>query len=186
MQGEILERGLQLAAVLHREQLRKITGIPYLVHPLAVAIILAQRGCPEEVLVAAMLHDAIEDTECTQQDLLRMFPAHVVSWVIDMSEVKKSAAGDKYIWSDRKKEHLSRIKLAPWQSQAIFIADKIHNVRSMLHDLSQGHPIWDHFPAGKTRVLWYYTTALENVNREVQIVNELCQILEKLIPQLAT
>ena len=182
--GDLLEKGLQLAALFHRDQLRKITGIPYLVHPLAVAIILAQAGCSEDILVAGLLHDVIEDTNCTIKELEPIFPADILGWVVDLSEVKPKPEGTILNWRARKEEHLSRIKTAPWQAQAVYMADKIHNLRSIHHDQLAGHDVWSHFVAGKDQAAWYYRTALSVVDQQHPLVANLAGMLEKIIPRV--
>ena len=135
----LLERALRLSAVAHAGQSRKGSDLPYFSHPAAVALILARAGfSDDDVLAAALLHDVVEDTEVELADLEQAYPARVCGFVAAASEQKTDAAGQKRSWFDRKADHVGQVAAAPQAARAIVLADKIHNLQSMLFDLEMG------------------------------------------------
>lgn len=159
----LMERALRVAAVAHRGQLRKSSNVPYLAHPLAVAMILCRAGFDDEtVLAAAMLHDVVEDTPTSLHDLAGRFPDAVLRIVDALSENKTDASGAARPWIDRKTEHVEEIAAATTEAKAVVLADKLHNLQSMLHDRDElGEAFWNRFNAGKEQVLWYHRAMLE-------------------------
>src|SRR3712207_877168 len=98
-----LERALRWAAACHRGQVRRGSDVPYVAHVLAVAWILDRLGFPEEVVVAGLLHDAVEDTGATLEQVGQRFGPEVAAIVGHCSEVKTDAQGRKRPWIDRKR-----------------------------------------------------------------------------------
>jgi len=157
-----LERAYRVAARYHRSQTRKGSDLPYIVHPCAVVSILQAAGIHDgEVLAAALLHDVIEDTRCELEDLSKQFPATVVRWVDQTSEEKEDEIGISLSWIDRKRDHLKHAHAADWQARAIILADKLHNMTSILYDIEQGEEVWERFNAPPSAALWYYSAMIE-------------------------
>ncbi len=167
----LLERALRVAAVAHRSQHRKATSIPYIMHPFAVALILQRHGWMEDdVIAAAILHDVVEDTDCTESELREQFPANVMAIVHALSEQKTTSDGSPRSWEDRKCDHLEVLRDAPIQARAIALADKLHNLESMNYDHSHGEELWGRFNASKERILWYHRSIVESCDQgEVQL-----------------
>jgi guanosine-3',5'-bis(diphosphate) 3'-pyrophosphohydrolase len=158
-----LERALRWAAVWHRDQERRGSGVPYVQHAMAVAMILDRLGFPEEVVIAGLLHDVVEDTEATLDQVRSAFGAEVAEIVRHCSEVKLDAQGRKRPWIDRKRDHLDALATAPLSALAVVLADKLHNLRSIQLDLQEGRPVWSQFHADREQVLWYYRSAIEQL-----------------------
>jgi (p)ppGpp synthase/HD superfamily hydrolase len=156
-----LEQALRWAAVCHRGQVRRSGDVPYVAHVVAVAWILDRLGFPEEVLIAGLLHDVVEDTEATRAEVEARFGPRVAALVALCSEIKLDARGRKRPWIDRKRDHLEALATAPVEARAVALADKLHNLLSIQLDLIAGRPVWSTFHAGRAQVLWYYRTALE-------------------------
>lgn len=162
---DLMERAMRIAAISHRDQQRKASPVPYLAHPASVALVLSQAGYFEpEILAAALLHDVIEDTSYTIESCRAEFPAAVVELVLATSEVKASNNGEKLPWNVRKREHLTRLQTAPAGAKAIVLADKYHNLTSMLVDLADGSELWSRFNASKDDINWYYNESLKLAN----------------------
>src|SRR5262250_2390086 len=106
----VLDKALILAATAHREQVRKGSIVPYIMHPTHAAMILLKYQFPEDAVVAAVLHDVVEDTDVTLSRIAEEFGAAVASIVDQVSE-KKQAAGQpgKLPWRVRKQEQLDRL-----------------------------------------------------------------------------
>ncbi len=154
------ERALRLAAVGHQGQLRRTSGVPYVQHVVAVGWILERSGYEEDVVIAGLFHDLVEDTGVTLAEIDAQFGSLVSGIVAFCSEVKTDAAGRKRPWLDRKRDHLAALKNAPREAHAVILADKLHNLISIAADLRAGQPVWSEFHADREQVLWYYRAAI--------------------------
>ena len=118
---------IELAARAHRCQVRKGTEIPYIVHPLAVAGILIHANCPEHLVIAGILHDTLEDTPLTLEEIRSQFGREVADLVVALSEPDKKAP-----WEERKAhtiDHLEQ-KATP-DVLLVSVADKLDNMRAI-------------------------------------------------------
>jgi guanosine-3',5'-bis(diphosphate) 3'-pyrophosphohydrolase len=159
---DLLERALRIAATAHQDQQRKASGLPYITHPVAVAMLLQAYGfSDEQILAAALLHDVVEDTQVSLDDLAGEFPAAIVDLVGHLTERKLDPMGGKRPWEDRKREHLVHIAVAPLAARAIVLADKLHNLRTMSYDLDEGQEVSTRFNAAFERLVWYYESMIE-------------------------
>src|SRR4051812_29594254 len=130
-----LERALRWAATCHHGQVRKGGEVPYVEHVMAVGWILDRLGFPEDVVVAGLLHDVVEDTEATLEQVRAQFGPRVAALVDHCSEIKTDAQGRKRPWIDRKRDHLEALAAAPVEARAVALADKLHNLLSIQLDL---------------------------------------------------
>ncbi len=144
--GLLLKRALDHAARWHAGQLRKYPGveIPYLSHPAGVVSTLARHGFAEPVLAAAALHDVVEDTEVTFEALEASFGAEVCALVRMVSEADRSLP-----WEERKRRYLEAFPGRPWPAQAITLADKIDNLRSIVVCAAEFGDPWSQFKRGR-------------------------------------
>jgi (p)ppGpp synthase/HD superfamily hydrolase len=144
--GLLLKRALDAAAVWHADQVRKYPGIrvPYTSHVAGVVSILSRHGLPEHVQAAGALHDVLEDTAATFDDLCARFGERVAELVRHASEEDKTLP-----WEERKRRYLERFPGKPWEAQAITLADKIDNLLSIVVcALDHGDP-WAQFKRGR-------------------------------------
>jgi (p)ppGpp synthase/HD superfamily hydrolase len=121
----VLQRALEVAADAHRGQ-RRSDGSPYLSHPVAVCELLATRGADEAVLAAALLHDAVEDSDLTADDVGRDFGTEVGELVAALTE-----DDDIDDWVERKNALRAQVATAGDRAIAIYAADKLANLREM-------------------------------------------------------
>lgn len=143
---------IQFAARAHTGQYRKGTRVPYLIHPLSVARILIEVGCPEPLAVAAILHDTVEDTPATHADIRSRFGEEVSRLVAAVSEPDKAET-----WDRRKQHTLETLETAPAEVLLLACADKLDNIRSIRLDLARmGDAIWSKFRGPRERQRWYY------------------------------
>ncbi len=155
----LIDKAIEFAAVAHREQRRKGTEIPYISHPYAVGMILQRAGCSEEVVAAGILHDTLEDTDTTEEDLLAFFGSKVLEIVKGCSEPDKGAS-----WEERKQHTLDELKHATVAIRQTSCADKLHNIRSIKRDLKQyGEEAWSGFKRGRDSQEWYYKGLVESL-----------------------
>jgi (p)ppGpp synthase/HD superfamily hydrolase len=156
-----LEQAMRWAAHCHDDQRRKVSHTPYFQHVAAVALILDRAGFDEDVVIAGLLHDVVEDTAATFEEVAARFGPAVCETVRHCSEVKHDAEGRKRPWIDRKRDHLAELAGAPLSAQAVILADKLHNLTSIELDLSEGRPVWSQFNADRVQVLWYYRASID-------------------------
>jgi (p)ppGpp synthase/HD superfamily hydrolase len=142
----LLKRALDRASVWHRDQKRKYPGadVPYVSHVAGVTAILARHAFDDEVLAAGALHDVLEDCGVTHEELSRLFGARVADLVRAVSEEDKSLP-----WEERKARYLERFRHAPWEAQAIGIADKIDNFASIVVCAAEHGDPWSMLKRGR-------------------------------------
>ena len=150
------------ALQLHRHQERKGgSATPYITHLMAVAAIVGEFGGDEDLVIAGLLHDAVEDQG--GQDRLKEIRfsfgdkvAHVVDGCSDTDVV------DKPPWRDRKEAYIKRLREDHSDDLDILLvsaADKLHNIRAITSDYRQfGEDLWERFNGKKDGTLWYYRT----------------------------
>jgi 5'-deoxynucleotidase YfbR-like HD superfamily hydrolase len=152
-------KAMEVAAELHRGQLRKGTQIPYIAHLLAVAALVLEAGGSEDEVVAALLHDAAEDAggEATLARIREQFGAEVADIVASCSDTFETP---KPPWPARKKAYLKHLRDERTEESAlrVSLADKLHNARAILADYRQvGDQLWERFAnTSATDQLAYY------------------------------
>ena len=181
--GERFEEALRYAARLHQAQLRKGTNIPYVTHLLAVAAIVGEHGGTEDEVIAALLHDAIEDQggAATRKEIRRRFGDAVGSIVDGTSDTD---VVPKPPWPERKQNYVAHVRTASRSVRLVSAADKLHNARSILKDLrAEGDAAWRRFNAGREDQLWYYR-ALVDAFREAGDLEDLIQELDGVVEDI--
>lgn len=152
---------LQLAWQVHGTQLRKQTRIPYMAHVMSVGALAMENGADEDVAIAALLHDAVEDSHdgaATEQDIRRRFGPRVADIVLTCSDAIGRPDGHKADWRERKQTYLTHLRDADDDALLVSLCDKLHNVRSVLNDLGEvGTALWQRFTVkDPEQQLWYY------------------------------
>jgi (p)ppGpp synthase/HD superfamily hydrolase len=147
---------IEFAADSHRGHYRKGTKIPYIIHPLNVAKILIDARCAEAVAVAGILHDTVEDTPASLDDIRRRFGEAVARIVEGASEPDKSKS-----WEQRKTHTIRFLKTAPEEVLLVSCADKIENLEAIRRDRERvGEEVWARFKRGRDQQEWYYRSVL--------------------------
>lgn len=169
---DIIEKAIIFAARAHRDQTRKATDIPYVTHPYAVGLLLQKAGCSDEVIAAGILHDTIEDTSATYEELRGNFGEQVADLVRAASEDDKS-----WLWEDRKQHTIDQLKGASIEEVQVITADKLHNLKSIHADLkAHGEEIWERFNRGRRDQHWYYASIVRELaprRMEFSLIHEL-------------
>ena len=151
-----IQKAIKFAAKTHdlyQKQMRKGKNIAYITHPLTVGIILALAGSPEDVIVAGILHDTIEDSIAAKKVMAEMiterFGSQVADLVLSVTKTDKSLS-----WDERKQEALEHIKDYSQESLLIKSADIISNMSETLDDyLRYGEEVFARFNAPKEKVV---------------------------------
>lgn len=181
----LIEHAIRVAARAHRHDLRKGSDIPYLSHSASVALLLERVGISDdEIIAAALLHDVVEDTAVTLEDLARNFPPNVVELVAGSSEHKRDESGQARPWHDRKRDHLQVISQSSFGVRAITLADKVHNLGTMVFDLEQGEPLWPRFNASREDILWYQQEILKAADHGEPELKPLVAACQQFIERL--
>lgn len=166
MGEERIEQAVQFAMKAHAGQYRKVGHIPYIWHPIEVASIIQTMTHDEDVIIAGLLHDTVEDTEVTIEDIEEAFGPRVRELVSSETEDKHPEQKAEDSWLQRKRESVMELLDAPLESKIIWLADKVSNMRSF-HQmyLEQGIEMWENFNQKDPRVQkWYYSRILALVS----------------------
>lgn len=163
---------LAYASRIHRHQIRKGSGVPYVSHLLGVASIALENGADEDQAIAALLHDAVEDQGGPERlaDIRERYGDRVAEIVAHCTD---SDIEPKPPWRERKQAYLASLAHKPRASLEVSLADKTHNAGAIVADLrAHGEVVWDRFTGGKEGSLWYY--------------RELAVTFERLVPGAGT
>lgn len=134
-----VEQAIRAASVLHKDQVRKgPVPYPYMIHLFAVAMIVSDYTTDENTIVAALLHDTLEDTDYTEKELEDDFGGDVKELVLSITEPPREGAG-KEAYLTQKKQYLKQLKTASERALIIAAADKIHNMRSAVEEYYDNH-----------------------------------------------
>jgi (p)ppGpp synthase/HD superfamily hydrolase len=150
--SDLIFHAIQFAAAAHAGQFRKGTRIPYIVHPLRVAQLLLESGCPDHVAIAGVLHDTVEDTFVSIEQIERLFGSRVAHLVEGATEPDKLET-----WEHRKEHTVTFLETATQEMLCVSIADKLDNIRSIHEELEvQGEEAWTRFKRPRDKQRWYY------------------------------
>ncbi len=163
--GPRLQRAFRYAAEKHDGQTRKQSAVPYLSHLMAVASLVLEAGGDEDMAIAALLHDVVED--CGGMPRLREVRKKFGPRVARIVEGCTDSFGEpKPEWVERKKSYLREVKHADVNTRLVSASDKLHNVRTILADYrQQGEAIWTRFTGKKEGTLWYYRALSDEYQR---------------------
>lgn len=163
----LFENAIVFAVHCHEGTLRKKERIPYIIHPMEVSSIASTMSHDEQVLAAALLHDTIEDTATTIEDIEENFGKRVAELVMSETEDKHAERPAEETWMQRKKESLEELRNTDDRDvKILWLSDKLSNMRSF-HRLfvQQGDQMWDGFHQKDPKIqAWYYRTIRELVS----------------------
>ena len=161
--GERLDQALALVADAFRFERRKGSGIPYLTHLMQVAVTVGEYGGDENQMIAALLHDYLEDIPgATAEDLRERFGDDVTEIVVSLTD---SNTHPKPPWKERKVAYLNHLTMCPARTRLVCAADKLHNAQSMIRDHAAVGPVlWERFTASREECLWYYQSLCDKLS----------------------
>lgn len=148
----------------HSGSFRKDTTTPYIVHPMEASVIVATMTDDKTILAAAVLHDVVEDTDYTIDDIRKEFGKNVARLVSAESEDKRDNLPPEATWKIRKQETLDHLKnQASKEEKIITLGDKLSNIRAMYRDyLEIRDELWNRFnQKDKSEHAWYYKSIAE-------------------------
>lgn len=176
------EAALAFAAELHRQQVRKGTGVPYLAHLMAAASLALEHGASEDEAIAAVLHDAVEDQggAATAEAIRERFGDTVADIVAGCTDTDQTP---KPPWRERKEAYVANLAAASPSVRLVSLCDKLHNARAILADYrTAGEALWGRFSGGKQGTLWYYRALVEAFRAHG--VTPLLQELERVVREV--
>jgi len=158
-------RAFLFAAEKHTGQVRKASTTPYIAHLMGVSSLALEFGGDEDMAIAALLHDVVEDCGGAPmlKEVKRRFGSRVAKIVDGCTD---SDRDPKPPWRERKETYIRHLKSADADTKLVSAADKLHNVRSILSDYREvGESIWARFNGGRDGTLWYYRALLKEFQR---------------------
>lgn len=165
---ERMERAMVFAAKAHDGQKRKGKNRPYVLHLMEAAVTVSMMTDDEDVIIAALLHDTLEDTATTAEEIRELFGERVAALVGAESEDKRDGRPRGETWRIRKEEALQTLRAAPREAKMVALGDKLSNVREMARDYAKmGDELWSIFhQKDKAQHEWYYRSMLAILKAE--------------------
>lgn len=159
MDPTLLRRAFEFALAAHGDQVRKGLRVPFVSHLMGVAALVMEHGGDAETSAAALLHDTLEDTPTTRDDLVEEFGERVAHIVVQCTDnLQPCPVG----WHDRKRRFILCIRDTDPDSRLVVAADKLHNARDVVRSQrALGDAAFRPFQGAKDGTLWYYRAALE-------------------------
>jgi len=190
-----IEKAVAIALKIHAKQKRKGDNVtPYAVHPVLVGMLLARYTDDEDVIIAGLLHDAIEDTKYGSKQIKDNFGEKVLNIVEEVTEKsdekyqkKKSLAhflksGKKSSWAERKMNYLVNIAKKSKEACLVTCADKIHNLNGLTELYKkEGEASFKKFNAPKERKIWFYESIYKEMKKKFRhgLIRELHHALKE-------
>ena len=164
-----LDEAILFATKAHEGQVRKLSHAPYIIHPLETMIIVSEFTLAEDVLCAAVLHDVIEDTSVTIEEVEERFGKRVAELVYAETENKRKGIPPSETWRIRKEETIAHLKeTEDLAVKMLWLGDKLSNMRSVLLEyLNKGDAIWQSFnQTDKKEHEWYYVEIYKALKKD--------------------
>lgn len=178
------DKAIVFAVNVHSGQKRK-NGVPYILHPLEVAAIAATMTDDKDVLCAAILHDTVEDTEVTSEQICNEFGEKVAGLVASETEDKRHGTPPEQTWRIRKEESFEVLRTTQdINIKILWLSDKLSNMRSFYAVYQKaGDSLWQRFhQKDKAEQYWYYNTVAQLLSdlRDTLAWKEYNELLEKV------
>ena len=175
MEQSELTKAIAFAAERHAGHLRKGTQTPYITHPMETMCILSAMKADTDLLIAGLLHDTIEDTETTRDEIADLFGEDVARLVDAHSEDKSKT------WEERKTTAIEELKEAPQRLTMLIMADTVSNLRCLYRDYCAiGEELWKRFNAPAEKQAWYYG-GIQDALEDMQDVPEAAPIYWEMV-----
>ena len=183
---ELLDRAIVFAVKAHAGTERRGKGYPYIVHPMEAVEIVATMTADQELLAAAILHDTVEDTEVTVEQLRAEFGERIASLVADESDVMPEGMTEEASWHQRKQAAIDRLSKASHDAKMVAMGDKLSNMRAIARDYAEiGDEIWNRFHTKDPKEHEWHYRGLADALRELKDT-EAYREFESLINQVFT
>lgn len=146
MNTDLVDKAIVFATQAHKGTERRGKGFPYIIHPLEAMAIVATITNDPDLLAAAVLHDTIEDTEVTYDDIKREFGERIVNLVAKETDVRTAPDGRKLTWQERKQRDMDNLRASSHDVKVVALGDKLSNMRAIARDYRTiGDDLWQIF-----------------------------------------
>lgn len=166
-----LNEAIKLSSHLHRNHFRKDEhNTPYVSHLYAVAALIASVTNDEDIIIAGLMHDSLEDVPYTPADLEEAFGKRVADIVIHVTEPLDATKGqdEQLPWLERKETYLKVLRAGGVESAIVSAADKIHNTEGFIADTKRlGEAFTSRFPSSLRNKLWFHEQALTIIREKL-------------------
>ena len=165
----VLDRAIIFAVKAHSGTERRGKGYPYIVHPMEAVEIVATMTKDQELLAAAALHDTVEDTDVTVEQIRAEFGDRVAALVASESDTFEDGVSEEDSWHSRKQAAIDRLKKASHDAKIVALGDKLSNMRAIARDYAvQGDALWNIFHAKDRRDHEWHYRGLADALRELE------------------
>ena len=148
---------------------RRGKGYPYIVHPLEAVEIVATMTADQELLAAAALHDTVEDTEVTVDQIRAEFGERIAALVADESDTFEAGVSEEDSWHSRKRVAIERLARASHDAKIVALGDKLSNMRAIARDYAvKGDELWNIFHAKDPKDHEWHYRGLADSLRELE------------------
>lgn len=183
---DLLDRAIIFAVQAHHNTERRGKGFPYIVHPMEAVEIVSTITADQELLAAAALHDTIEDTDVTVEQLREAFGDRVAELVHAESDQFTEGVSEEDSWHDRKQAAIDRLAAASHDAKIVALGDKLSNMRAIWRDYqTQGDELWNIFHVkDKASHAWHYRGLAESL-KELQdtfAYQEFVRLINEVFP----
>ena len=183
---ELLDRAIVFAVHAHAGTERRGKGFPYIVHPMEAVEIVATMTNDQELLAAAALHDTVEDTDTTVEQIRAAFGNRVAEIVAMESDEPLQESDSTENWRARKQAAIDRLATASRDSKMVALGDKLSNMRAIARDYAiQGDKLWNLFHSKDRKDHEWHYRELATSLRELQdtiAYKEFEQLLNQVFP----
>ncbi len=181
---QLLDRAIVFAVRAHAGTERRGKGFPYIVHPLEAVEIVSTMTPDQELLAAAALHDTVEDTDVTVEEIRREFGDRIASIVASESDTFEEGVSEEESWHSRKRAAIERLSKASRDAKIVALGDKLSNMRAIARDYAvQGDAFWNIFHAKDPKDHeWHYrglASALSELS-DTFAYEEFVQLIDKV------
>ena len=166
---DLLDRAIIFAVKAHAGTERRGKGFPYIVHPMEAMEIVATMTPDQELLAAAALHDVVEDTDVTPEEIRAEFGERIANLVVAESDVFPEGVSEEESWRFRKQAAIDRLAAAPHDAKIVALGDKLSNMRAIARDYAtKGDELWKLFHAPDPSDHEWHYRGLANSLRELR------------------
>ncbi len=184
MDTSVLDKAIVFAVKAHSGVERRGKGFPYIVHPMEAVEIVATITPDQELLAAAMLHDVIEDTPFTHEDLEREFGGRIADLVQAESDVVIDGVSDTESWHIRKQAAINHLAAASHDAKIVAMGDKLSNMRAIAADYAKlGNRLWQRFHVTDPKDHeWHYRGLAKSLSElsETSAYKEFVNLIDKV------
>ena len=184
---DLLDRAIIFAVKAHHNTERRGKGFPYIVHPMEAVEIVATITPDQELLAAAALHDTIEDTDVTVEDIRREFGDRIADLVHAESDQFTEGVSEEDSWHDRKPAAIDRLRNASHDAKIVAMGDKLSNMRAIWRDYQvKGDELWNIFHVkDKASHEWHYRGLADSLSElsDTFAYQEFVHLIDEVFPR---